>query len=566
MQKGKPTPTAGRQSRSAEIEAQERGKTRSTATVVLDDEDQEIGDSVKGRAYLEEKMLLVPDGAPLTMDALSITLFHISALAGVGRPAVNAIRAVAYLLKMIEYEAIAETVRDIASAQFNEVASDLREFTEGLREKLVEEIEGKTADLEKKAGELGEAVEKAAQQAGNTGGISYRDALTRTSSGAPMDANPRLAAKESIRQRQSLIDLPRGSSLRDCANSDLASKFSEAMGRATAQKHKIRSAIKIKNGGVLVEMATDEGAAWLASKPNAVAFLRELGESEASFKARSHNVVAYYVPLSLDTNSDKDRKEIEEVNNIPEGGLTKIRWIKPPMRRRPDQRFAHIIATFSDVDSANRAIANGLTICNKRVSVEKCRKEPIRCLKCQGWDHVAAECIIGKEVNICGTCGDRDHWTSKCGKRDVTHCTSCKTDDHSSWDRGCPTFLRKVEELNARDPANDLPFFPAKESWTWSPSYPPQARWASPAEIQVKAAPLGSQRSRYKQTQLNFAPAASGGRPYTKESRTRQASSPSAAKSPPPHFPNPESPIAPPSLDNSLTPVDSVTPQVVTHV
>ncbi|EDR06428.1 uncharacterized protein LACBIDRAFT_328788 [Laccaria bicolor S238N-H82] len=130
------------------------------------------------------------------------------------------------------------------------------------------------------------------------------------------------------------------------------------MGKATDQKHKIRSALKLQNGGILVEMASDEGAVWMASKANAEAFLRELGEAAASVKLRSYNVVAYYVPLNLDPNSEKDRREIEEVNNIPEGGLMKLRWIKPPARRRTDQRFAHVIATFSDADAANRAIVN----------------------------------------------------------------------------------------------------------------------------------------------------------------------------------------------------------------
>ncbi|EDR06230.1 uncharacterized protein LACBIDRAFT_300515 [Laccaria bicolor S238N-H82] len=386
---------------------------------------------------------------------------------GMGRQAINTVRAVAYLLQEIELEEVAEKIRDIANTQFNEMANDLREFTEGLKEKVVEELEKGMTALEKKTGELVGAVEKAAQQAGSIGNAPYRDALTRAVSGAPLDANPRLAAKKSIRQRQSLIDLPKESSLRDCANSILVGKFSEAMGKATVQEHKVRSAIKLQNGGILVEMVMDEGAVWLASKANAEAFLRELGELEASFKTRSYNVIAYYVPLNLDTNSEKDKREIKEANRIQVGVLTKIRWIKPPMRRRTDQCFAHIIITFSDAETANRAIVNGLSICHKRVSIAKCRKEPIRCLKCQGWDHVASECMITKEVNVCGTCGARDHWTSKCNQQGVTWCTSCKSDDHTSWDRRCPTFLRKIDELNARDPANDIPFFPARESWTW---------------------------------------------------------------------------------------------------
>ena len=149
------------------------------------------------------------------------------------------------------------------------------------------------------------------------------------------------------------------------------------MGKATEQKHKIRSALKLQNGGILVEMVMDEGATWLASKMNTEAFLRELGESEASFKTRSYNVIAYYVPLNLDTNSEKDRREIEEANGIPKDILMKIRWIKPPTRRRVDQHLGHAIITFSDTETANRAIVNGLSICHKRVSVAKCRKEPI---------------------------------------------------------------------------------------------------------------------------------------------------------------------------------------------
>jgi len=565
-QKGKAT-TSRRST--AEAEAQDRGRTRATATWEIDDDNQEICDSVKGKSFLEERLLLVPDGAPLTLDGLSMALFQVAAMQGMNRQAINAVRAVAYLLKEVEAGEVAETIREIANDQFNELTKDLKEFTEGLREKMAEDLEKKAAVLEKKTVELTEVVEKAAQQAGGIGSAPYRDALIRAVSGAPLDANPRLAAKESIRQRQSLIDLPRGSSLRDCANSVLVGKFSEAMGRATAQKHKIRSALKIQNGGILVEMVTDEGAAWLASKTNAEAFLRELGESEASFKTRSFNVIAYYVPLNLDTNSEKDKKEIEETNGIPEGSLAKLRWIKPPARRRVDQLYAHVIATFSDADTANRAIVNGLTICNKRVSVAKCKKEPIHCLKCQGWDHVASECVItNKEVNVCGTCGARDHWTSKCTQQGITYCTSCKADDHTSWDRGCPTFLRKIEELNARDPANDIPFFPAKESWTWTSGYPSQGRRVPPAEIQVNPAQMASQRNRYRQTQLDFGPATSGGRPYTRESRTRtqQRSSPPVAKSPPPSFPNPESPIAPPASNDSSSLPDSATPPDATNV
>ena len=197
-QKGKVTTT--RQNRSAEPEAQEQGKTRVMGTVEMEEDSQEIGDAEKGKAFLEDRLLFVPDGVPLTLDVLSTTLFQVAAMPGMGRQAINAVRAVAYLLKEVEMGEVAERIRDIANTQFNEMTNDLKEFTEGLKEKMSGELEKGTAALEKKTGELVEAVEKAAQQAGNIGNAPYRDALTRAISGAPLDANPRLAAKESIRQ------------------------------------------------------------------------------------------------------------------------------------------------------------------------------------------------------------------------------------------------------------------------------------------------------------------------------------------------------------------------------
>ncbi|EDR03629.1 uncharacterized protein LACBIDRAFT_331331 [Laccaria bicolor S238N-H82] len=252
-QKGKVA--ANRQNRTAEPEVQERGKTRATGAVDLDEDEQEIGDSEKGRSYLEEKLLLVPSGAPLTLGTLATTLHQIAALPGVTLPVINAVRAVAFLLREVELGAVAEDIRDIANAQFNDMTTDLREFTEGLRVKVMEELEKKTEVLKERTVELAEVVEKAAQQAGNAANSPYRDALHRGLSGAPMDANPRLAAKENIRQRQSLVDIPQESSLRNCANLVLVGKFSEAMGKATEQKHKVRSALKLQNGGILVEMA-----------------------------------------------------------------------------------------------------------------------------------------------------------------------------------------------------------------------------------------------------------------------------------------------------------------------
>ncbi|KAF8816723.1 hypothetical protein BYT27DRAFT_7010626, partial [Phlegmacium glaucopus] len=98
-------------------------------------------------------------------------------------------------------------------------------------------------------------------------------------------------------------------------------------------------------------------------------------------------------------------------------------------------------------------------------SLLKHKKEPIRCLKCQGWNHVASECM--SSTDICGTCGIRGHRTSSCDNSNATHCRSCDADDHTSWFRDCPTFIRKCKEYNSKHPENDLPYYPSLEPWTW---------------------------------------------------------------------------------------------------
>jgi len=142
-----------------------------------------------------------------------------------------------------------------------------------------------------------------------------------------------------------------------------------------------------------------------------------------------------------------------------------MRWIKPVQRRAPGQKTAHLILSLTDVTTANRAIANGLLICNRRTRIEKIKKEPTRCLKCHGWNHYANKCV--SLTDVCGNCAER-HRTSQCTQPQLTCCVSCDMDSHASWSRECPTFLRKVDECNHRNPENALQFIPSAEPWTWT--------------------------------------------------------------------------------------------------
>ena len=168
-------------------------------------------------------------------------------------------------------------------------------------------------------------------------------------------------------------------------------------------------------------------------------------------------MIAYYVPLNLNTDNPAHLAEIVNLNSMQKDDLLRIRWAKPPARRSPSQTCGHLILNFSNPDSANRARTEGLVICNKRVSVAKYKKEPIHCLKCHGWNHIAAECT--QSYDRCGTCKARDHCTSLCTSSRM-FCENCEMDDHTSWSRDCPTFVRKYKEFDAKHPENSLLLYP----------------------------------------------------------------------------------------------------------
>ena len=96
----------------------------------------------------------------------------------------------------------------------------------------------------------------------------------------------------------------------------------------------------------------------------------------------------------------------------------------------------------------------------RRIHIDKIKKEPTRCLKCQGWNHFANEC--DSETDKCGNCAE-EHRTSNCPHPHRRACVSCKTAGHGSWSRECPVFLRKAEECNRRNPGNALQFIPTSE-------------------------------------------------------------------------------------------------------
>ena len=98
------------------------------------------------------------------------------------------------------------------------------------------------------------------------------------------------------------------------------------------------------------------------------------------------------------------------------------------------------------------------------------RNPPGAYVKCHGWGHLSYVCK--QPFDTCGTCAGR-HRMASCREGHRPRCVSCRVEGHVSWDRACPVFIRKCDELSERLTENHMPFFPTNEPWT-QVSQPPR--------------------------------------------------------------------------------------------
>jgi hypothetical protein len=434
---------------------------RRNGSISTPEELQDIKNAHDGRKFLEKHSLLCPPGEPATNAALSCCLHQISAMAGVPKQSVNAIRAAAFLLEEIEELAINETIRSAFDNHVTEFTTDMKLLVEDVNTKITDHLKTAMGQLEKAAekGYRATAVSTPPAQASTN---TYAAALVNPL----LNVNPKLAAKEGIKARQFLLTGIKESPFGQYDTQRLKAEFNR-IARELGLKDsegKVRSVVCQRDGNTLFEVDSDAAATWFTNISNRIEFSSAIG-LEVTFRSRLYNVLAFNAPLNLDPEDQSHREEINEANGLEEGTIVSLRWAKPIDRRSAHQRSAHLVLSFTDADYANRAISGGILICNKKCHVERIKKEPLRCLKCQGWNHIARECA--EMFSTCSNCAGK-HKTADCTQPNRKRCVSCKSEDHASWSRECPTFLRKAEGFNERNPDNLLPFFPTSDPWTWA--------------------------------------------------------------------------------------------------
>jgi len=300
---------------------------------------------------------------------------------------------------------------------------------------------------------------------------SYRDVLvTRQTPVYRTSVDPKVLGDMERKAKQILVDIfdEEGTNTLEKSLTELISKANEAFDKmneaAKPALVKVETAHKTKKNAILFTLNSKEAANWVREPGNEETFADAFSKG-SHIRDRLYNIVAPRVPLTFEPGNTTHLREIEEANGLTQNVLRKARWIKPVERRRSGQTHAYAILSFSSADTANKLIRDGLGICGSLIRPAKQKQEPVQCMKCRRWGHFADKCL--ETGDTCGTCGE-SHRTSTCANRGKLYCVSCGDNTHASWDRSCPDFIRRCENLDDRNPMNGMPFYPAEQDWTLS--------------------------------------------------------------------------------------------------
>nr|GAT48526.1 predicted protein [Mycena chlorophos] len=443
----------------------------------------------KGRFLTDHSRDTIPGLAQLSMALLRIAV----SLDGKSAPQAWAVRAVARLLETREYDeatATAMNTRKILALLVSETDDDEEGGTTAQRTREAAEVLTRTVDEQRD--ELARVVERVKEgletvlsrtdqfdpqptQATTTTTTATYATAAATSTLSNNNSNPmprpktrsQIEALARARERECRIRIENATisgleAKEVLAKASLAAeRTAELEGVTLPTNVKFIAAKQVDNNTTILMMSTPEGARWIKSRIETV--IEGLG-ANAQYRPQLHRVVAEFVPKTFDPDNQAHLRKYEDDNNIVAGTLQSARFLKPKERHAPTQRVAHVVLAFGELEPANRFLAHGAYIEGKRVRGRKYLPDPLRCLRCQKFGHVVANC--NNETDVCARCG-KEHRTSMCDAAEIERaCANCARGNdqdfvgHGAADRHCPAFQKALAALLGRSPDAKYTYFP----------------------------------------------------------------------------------------------------------
>lgn len=517
-------------------------------------QEYDVKDKESGVAFLEKSPFYQP-GTPLSNANLLLTILYITQYTGIPRIVIEGLRAAVLLLEdglnsnpvtatsdiqhitdSISASLSAQVVADLSSslsahviAAISPQVASILTASETLKTNVDEIAKLKSTLTENSKEDSGTASAAAtrAEQAADAVLNSIVDVknamnsltspLSTTQPGAPRSYSAIVQqnaqtpapvsaaiARAATRDRQILFDPVPGQTLfaPEATSADIANKVKQALTASqsddTPDIH-IKATTRLRNGGLIVELTSIAAAKWIRRPENRLNITNALGNT-ATIKDRRFSIIVPFLPITSNIEDPTWLRTVEEENDMNPGSIESANWIKPRQRRAPDQRVAHAILHFADPHPANNALRDGIYIGQEKLHPRKDKREPIRCVRCQFWGHMAKDCQAPRDT--CGTCG-KNHRTNDCNAYRTVYCVSCNSNSHASWNRNCPEFESRCAGLDAKHPENSMPFFPTDDPWT-QVILPPQPAPPQKTAATLTPPPTNPQRPPLRQTNLPF--------------------------------------------------------------
>jgi len=401
-----------------------------------------------------------------------------------------------------------------SKSMIEEISKAISEKVENKLNPRIEKVEAAAEKMQKIAEDTSRNMEEVAKSSNkiNNTVSTYKDViltpppLQNEVAKGPQQrgyVDPRITRDTERKSRQILIDIYNKEFMNKSMDA-LKDKFSEAIGRAPTPRPKdieIQEVHKFKNGSVMLQFRLKEMVDWMKQPEIETAVMVQI-DVTATIKERTYHIIAPRVPVTFSPNEESSLRELEELNYIKENAIIKAKWLKLISKRTPGQQFALVLLTIKTPEEANKLIRDGMYVRGVKTYPKKSKIEPRQCMKCRKWGHYVLDCL--EAYDTCGNCGG-NHTTRDCPNPQDKFCVSCKANDHASWDRRCPEFLRRIKRLDQNLPENVLKYFPTDESWTVSMSQiRVKYKQNVPTKIAIASLPPPATRGNRVQTTRNI--------------------------------------------------------------
>ncbi|KIO12103.1 hypothetical protein M404DRAFT_19940 [Pisolithus tinctorius Marx 270] len=200
--------------------------------------------------------------------------------------------------------------------------------------------------------------------------ISYRDVLTLATvnlNQVPLGTCPtseHARAHAAIKERQILIELNGDHLLLNDTTKretsvDLMKQAIDTVDCVDGTGLQLKSIAHLHNNCILLELNSQESAAWIKDMPCRTTFLEKIGGT-VMIKDRQYSIVIPFLHVNTDLENPDTLHEMENENNILTSSISCIKWIKDSTKCSPTQKAAHALTFITTPGTANCLLRDGL--------------------------------------------------------------------------------------------------------------------------------------------------------------------------------------------------------------